>query len=291
MKKVIICITVLFLSGLFCAHTINEENMQYQNSFIIWSHSDIQPRSPEEKIQYEKAVKDISTNFTTVDMALMAGDIVQFSHFNEIYPWYLNTRKKAPVKEWLDIAGNHDWRAIGLYKKYINRQLHYSVTKGNLLILMMSNEIPGRPTYISDETFKWWKDMVVKNQDKIIITVTHGAIEGSGIMASHLNRLIILDSKRFRDILKKYRMDIWLSGHSHFPGWMPNMHNKNKDTGNTVFIDLGAIREDFLTQSESLIFFFRQDFPSVIIKRRNHGSGKYMSDDLVIPLSHPFSLH
>ncbi len=290
MKKIIICIAALFFSGLFCAHT-NEENIQFRDSFIIWAHSDIQPRSPEEKVQYEKAITDISNNFAAVDMAIMAGDIVQFSHFDEIYTWYIRTRKKAPVKEWHDIAGNHDWRAIELYKKYVNKQLHYSVTKGNLLILMMSNEIPGRPTYISDETFTWWKDMVIKNQDKIIITVTHGALKDSGIMASHLDRLIILDSKRFTDILKKYRVDIWLSAHSHFPGWMANMHNKNKDTGNTVFIDLGAIREDFLTQSESVLFFFRQDSSSAIMKRRDHSSGKYMSDDFIIPLSHPFSLH
>jgi Icc-related predicted phosphoesterase len=257
--------------------------------FLIWSHSDIQPRSEGEKSHYEKAVEDVSDNFTSIDIALFAGDIVQKSHFKEIYLWYLDTRKNAPVKEWFDIAGNHEWRAIDLYKKHINKDLYYSIERGNLLILMMSNEKEGRKTWISDSTFRWWEEMVVNNQDKIIITVTHATLEGNGLSASKLDRLKIADSGRFREVLKKYKVDIWISGHSHIPGWMPGTEITNSRLGGTTFIDNGAIRDDFLATIESRFIYFREGSDQAIMKKRNHRSGRFYSDDFTIPLAHPFS--
>jgi len=291
MKKITFCIIIIPLIYFSCSHNINiKEDLQQRNYFIIWAHSDIQPRTEEEKTQYENAIDDMRQNYTRIDMSLFAGDIVQHSDFKEIFEWFNNTRKQAPVKEWHEIAGNHDWRSIELYKKSINKNLHYSVTRGNLLILMISNEKPGRQTFISDDTFEWWKNLVVKNQDKIIITVTHGTLEGSGIPASHLNRLTIMNSERFTSILKKYRVDIWISGHSHFPGWMPGSYLTNKDLGGVTFVDIGAIRKDFLTTSESRILYFQQGTPSVIMKTRNHSGRKFSSDSIIIPLSHPFQL-
>jgi hypothetical protein len=152
---------------------------------------------------------------------------------------------------------------------------------------MISNERPGKQTYISDETFQWWEDLVINNQDKIIITVTHGALEGSGIAASHLERLVIKDSERFSNVLKKYKVDIWISGHSHFPGWFPKMYLTNKNFGGTTFVDLGAIRKDFLTGSESRIFYFQPGSSIALMKTRNHYDRKFNSDNFLIPLSHP----
>jgi predicted phosphodiesterase len=282
---------ILFMTLILSCAGSTKENLYDNNSFIIWAHSDVQPRSPGEKSYYENAVNDITAILKRIDIALFAGDIVQHSDFEETYRWFLETRGKAPVHEWHEIAGNHDWRAIDLYRKHVRKDLHYSVKKGNLLILMMSNESPGRQTYISDVTFRWWRNLVINNQDKIIITVTHGALEGSGITASYLDRLIIKDSKRFTETLKKYRVDLWLSGHSHLPGWIPNMQKINKDYGNTVFIDMGAIREDFMTDSESLLIIFRDGSSYAIIKRRNHSSCKYINGDFIFQLPHPFTLN
>jgi len=257
--------------------------------FLIWSHSDIQPRSEQEKSHYERAVIDVKNNFPSIDMALFAGDIVQKSHFKEIYLWYLHTREGAPVKEWFDIAGNHEWRAIDLYKKHINKDLFYSVERGNLLILMMSNEMKGRQTWISDSTFRWWEKMVKNNQDKIIITVTHGALEGNGLSASRLDRLRIIDSERFREVLQKYRVDIWISGHSHFPGWLPGTEVTNSRLGGTTFIDNGGIRDDFMTTIESRFIYFHEGSDRAVMKKRNHRSGRFYSGEFTIPLAHPFS--
>lgn len=291
LRQYIIFLSIFSITAVSCISetvSVRGENSGARE-FIIWSHSDIQPRSEDEKSHYEKTVEDVSGNFTSIDMALFAGDIVQKSHFKEIYLWYLNTRSGAPVKEWLDIAGNHEWRAIDLYKQHINKNLYYSVERGNLLILMMSNEKEGRQTWISHSTFKWWEEMVVNNQDKIIITVTHATLEGNGLSASKLDRLKIADSGRFREVLKKYRVDIWISGHSHIPGWMPGTETTNAKLGGTTFIDNGGIRDDFMTTIESRFIYFSEGSDKAVMKKRNHKSGRFYSGDFIIPLSKPFS--
>lgn len=287
----------VFIAAVFFLMSCGSETLTIRtkdkedNYFVIWSHSDIQPRSDSEMIHYETAVKDVTDNFTSIDMALFAGDIVQKSKFEEIFNWYLVTRAKAPVKEWFDIAGNHEWRAINLYRKIINKNLYYSIERGNLLILMISNEKKGRKTFISEETFQWWADNVKKNQDKIIITVTHGALPGSGLAASKLDRLSIDKPERFQEILKKYRMDIWISGHSHFPSWLPGTVKTNEKLGGTTFVDNGAIRDDFMTTIESRFIIFREGDNSALLRTRDHNSGSFNSGKYSIPLSHPFTKH
>jgi predicted phosphodiesterase len=290
-KYFIITVISAALLAISCgSETFNiRANDKEDNYFIIWSHSDIQPRSDSEKTHYETAVNDVSNNFKSIDMALFAGDIVQKSKFEEIFNWYLDTRSKAPVKEWYDIAGNHEWRAIELYKKMINKNLYYSIERGNILILMISNEQKGRKTFVSDETFRWWAEKVKKNQDKIIITVTHGVLPKNGLAAAKLDRLSIDKPQRFQEILKKYRVDIWISGHSHFPSWLPGTVNTNKNPGGTTFVDNGAIRDDFMTTIESRFLIFREGENSAVLKTRDHNSGRFRSGDYFIPLSHPFT--
>ncbi len=285
----IILITALFLI-ISCGHKTFSirENEKRDDYFIIWSFSDIQPRNNAEKIHYKIAVDDTSSIFSSIDIALCAGDIVQKSEFEEIFNWYLDTRSKAPVKEWFDIAGNHEWRCIDLYKKMINENLNYSIERGNILILMMSNEQRGRKTILSDQTFNWWAKKIQDNQDKIIITVTHGALPGSGLTAGKIDRLSIENPERFQKVLKKYNMDIWISGHSHIPAWIPGTMVINSRLGGTTFIDNGAIRKDFLTSIQSRFLIFREGNKSVQLKTRNHSSRKFKSRDYIIPVKHHF---
>lgn len=288
--NLILILTVSFLSA-SCAHqsrVVNEEK-GFDDYFVIWSHSDIQYRSEDEIYQYPKAVDDVSEKFDEIDIAVFAGDIVQKSDYAEVYKWYLETGKKAPVRNWLNIAGNHEWKNIDIYKTYIDDRLNYSYEEGNLLILMMSNEKKGRITYITDETFEWWKQKVIDNQGKIIITVTHASLGGSGLAASRIERLRIVDSERFVNVLEDYNMDIWISGHSHFPGWLPRTAYNNKRLG-TAFIDNGAIRKDEFTSIESRFLFFKEGDDNAVMKRRNHAKERFARRDFVIPLSNPFSL-
>ncbi len=256
---------------------------------VIWAHSDVQPRAEQEKSDYITAVNDIKENFGAIPLALFAGDIVQRQNLKEMCQWFIDIRKKASIPVWLEIAGNHDWRALDLYKQYIKKPLSYTKETGNILFIMMSNENSKRYTYISDETFSWWKEKVINNQDKIIITVTHGCLKQSGLFASNWDRLCIQNSERFANVLKKNKIDIWISGHSHFPAWFPRMEYQNNELNKILFIDIGAIRKDFMTSIESCFLYFIPGKDKALIKRRNHESKEFNDEyDRVKKLSHPY---
>ena len=244
-----------------------------QNTLKIWLLSDIQPKNQGHKKQFQKAINDINKNVPDIDFAIVAGDIVQQAN-EEDFDWYLSTKPSSYIKEWYEIAGNHDVKRDNgeLYKKKINEIFNYSFVKGNMLFIFMSDEITSSETDISDETFSWWRDLVINNQDKIIVTVTHAPLEGSRILFSSFRRRQIKDSKRFTEVLEKYRVDIWLSGHVHVPQWFPNVVGKSEKYNGTMFINVAGIRPEALglKQSESRIMIFVCGSNKVLLKSRNH---------------------
>ncbi|MCX7677858.1 MAG: metallophosphoesterase [Spirochaetes bacterium] len=278
MKRAVVCgivCAVLSLYGDSVAHSQHKRGT-VSHDFVVWAHSDIQPRYEFEKKQYVNAVHDVKKLFPVISVAIVAGDIPQFTNLPKVFLWFLEVRKSARVEKWLEIAGNHDWRDIEHYKQLVNPLLNYSYEYGNLLFLCMSNEKYGRRTWISDATFAWWAHHVKTNQDKIIVTVTHGALQGSGLPASLFERLTIERSERFAQVLKNYRVDIWISAHSHFPGWLPDMHVVNTDLGNTIFIDVGAIRADYITNSESRFLLFKDGSSQMLLRYRDHTRGMFI---------------
>jgi len=263
-----------------------------QNTLKIWLLSDIQPKNQGGKKQFQKAINDINKNVSDIDFAIVAGDIVDKANEAD-FDWYLSMKPSSYIKEWYEIAGNHDvkWDNGELYKKKINEKFNYSFVKGNMLFIFMSDEITSSETDISDETFNWWKDLVINNQDKIIVTVTHAPLEGSGILFSSFKRRQIKDSKRFTDVLKKYKVDIWLSGHVHVPQWFPYVVGRGERYNGTMFINVAGIRPEALglKQSESRIMIFVCGSNKVLLKSRNHTGREYNQDlEVVFRLSRQY---
>ena len=175
------------------------------------------------------------------------------------------------------------------YKKYIKKPLYYSVHIGNIIFLFLSDEVDCKQTVISDKAFKWWKEKVIRNQKCIIITITHGLLKESNLMGTSLSKLIIKNSNRFVDILTKYRVDIWICGHSHIPYYLPDKIVLSKELNGTLFIDVSAIRKDIFSNIESRIFIFKINSRFVLIKSRNHEKQLYYDDmDFFHQLTHKF---
>lgn len=263
-----------------------------EGTLKIWLLSDIQPKNQGHKQQFQKAINDINKNVSDIDFVIVAGDIVQQAN-EEDFDWYLSMKPSSYIKEWYEIAGNHDVKRDNgeLYKKKINEKFSYSIIKGNILFIFMSDEITSSETDISDETFNWWKGLVINNQDKIIVTVTHAPLEGSGILFSSFKRRQIKDSKRFTDVLKKYKVDIWLSGHVHVPQWFPNVVGREERYNGTMFINVAGIRPEALglKQSESRIMIFVCGSNKVLLKSRNHTGREYNQDlEVVFRLSRQY---
>jgi predicted phosphodiesterase len=287
-----ICIAIALVI-LSCTHQGKEEflsRIATQREYLkIWAHSDIQPRNKSEGINYEKAIKDITQNVKDVTIAIVAGDIVQRRHSSHIYEWFLELRNQAGIRYWYEIAGNHEAKNLTNYHKYLRKPLHYSVQVGNIVFLFLSDEIDSPPTEISEKAFQWWREKVIKNQHNIIITVTHGLLQQSNLLGTTLSKMLIGDSERFVEVLKKYRVDIWISGHTHLPHYLPGKSMVSHELKGTLFIDVSAIRKDLFTDIESSILTFMKNSRHVLIQSRNHEKQQYnRSLDLFHQLSHPF---
>ena len=255
----------------------------------IWAHSDIQPRNRDEGSNYEKAIEDISRNVRDITIAIVAGDIVQRRHASHTYEWFLKLRNQAGIRYWYEIAGNHEAKNLAKYHKYIRKPLYYSVRVGNIILLFLSDEIDSPPTEISEEAFRWWRKKVITNQHNIIITVTHGLLQQSNLLGTTLSKMLIRDSERFVEVLKKHRVDIWISGHTHLPHYLPGKSMVSDELHGILFIDVSAIRMDLFTGIESRILTFMKNSRHVLIQSRNHEKQQYNNGlDVFHQLSHPF---
>ncbi len=279
-----------FISLIFCAFFLDKpvglesvENKwnKSDTTLKIWTLSDIQPKNQQQKLEFRDAIEDINKNVPDIDFAIVAGDIANTANEAD-FDWYISTKDLSYIKEWYEIAGNHDvkWDNGVIYKKKINEQFNYSITKGNILFIFMSDELTSSETDISDETFNWWRDLVINNQDKIIATVTHAPLKGSVILFSSFRRRQIKDSKRFTDVLEKYKVDIWISGHVHIPQWFPNDVGNVEKYNGTMFINIAGIRTEALglKQSESRILTFICGSDIVLLQSRNHTEKGYSKD-------------
>jgi len=285
LKKIYIPIlSFLFLLS-SCSYEKNtlRQNESREDYYLIWALSDIQPRTNADREAYETSISDVKNHLPRIDMAIMAGDIVHRRKAVDDYRWYLKENRRSGIKEWYEIAGNHDMKDLVNYKKFIKKPLHYSVQKGNLLILFMSDEDRFPPTYISDKTFRWWKNMVINNQDKIIITVTHAYPENSKLfMAKYIESRTILKSKRFEDVLRIYRVDLWLAGHTHIPSAFGFNESRIREFKNCTFMNISRIRRDMHFNPESRIIILKNNSSRIVIKNRDHDEHDYVKRREVI---------
>ena len=256
---------------------------------VMWMLSDIQPPTPAERIQFEHAIDDVNGHVEQVDFAVIAGDLLQSRSQDEAFAWFLASRKRARVPVWYEIAGNHDVRSGERFHRYFPNPSHYAVEIGNLLLLLLSDELPSSPTDISDQTFNWWREMVERNQDRIIITVTHGQLEGSGLLGSSIDSRIVVGSERFEKVLREQRVAIWASGHTHLPQGLPGTVSRREELGGTLFVNVSSIDEGFLMDSQSRFFYFEDGSDKVVIRSRNHSKGRFDGDlDIELALGKPF---
>ncbi len=282
MKKIIPSVTLIAAIIVFYPiHVLKggdspaQEKNYPGNRLVIWAHSDIQPRNLKERAHYEIAAADVRDNLQPVDMGIMAGDIVQYSDSDNDFMWILETRKMAAVPYWYEITGNHDARNIANFFKYMKKPLYYSVIWGNVIIIFLADEINSSPTEISDHSFRFWEECVTKNQDKTVITITHAQIPESGLVFSSIHRSKILDSGRFVNVLKKYRVDLWLSGHTTLPPFGEYQRSRPGDMNNTLFVNISGIRRD-LGNVRSCFLFFEKGKGELIVRFRDHDRKKFI---------------
>lgn len=288
-----VILLVVFISGCSVAPTGRLDDggpaADRGRRLVMWMLSDIQPPTPAERIQFEHAIDDVNGHVEQVDLAVIAGDLLKSRSQDEAFAWFLACRNRAKVPVWYEIAGNHDVRTGERFRRYFPSPSFYAVEIGNLVLLLISDELPSSQTDISDQAFNWWREMVERNQDRIIITVTHGQLEGSGLLGSSFDSRIISGSERFEAVLRERRVAIWASGHTHLPQGLPGTVSKREDLGGTLFVNVSSIDEGFLMDSQSRFFYFEDGSDKVVIRSRNHSKGRFDGDlDIELALGKPF---
>ena len=272
-----------------CARKLSPDDFSpRETSLIIWAHSDIQPNTPAEKIHYEIAVKDLKNLSFVPDMAIVAGDLVHRKDSQYYWDWMKTLRNETGIPLWFEIAGNHDQNDPISYAKNSDKPWHYAVRSGNILFIFLSDEIRSAVTDISDGAFEWWKDLVINNQDSIIVTITHAALSQSGLISTFNRTMCIKDSQRFWDVIKKYRVDLWISAHTHLPNYIPIKTSRHEEC-DTFFLDISSIHKDRGSPVESWILIFKDKNSSLLCLARDHENGKFYGTSFSLKLSKPFS--
>lgn len=261
-------------------------------TLTVWALSDIQPTNERHREAFEAAIEDINENVPGIDLAIVAGDIVNDTE-EEVFDWYIETRDGSYIEDWYEIIGNHDLKSDRgkLFREKLRQDVDYSLTIGNILFIFMSDAERGKATEIPEQVFLWWKELVIQNQDKIIVVTTHAPLEGSGIPFSGLHDRQVIDSERFTDVLREYNVDLWLSGHLHLPHSVMNSTVTKDEYGGTDFIHISSIRPEMwgFKESESRVLTFVCGSDKVLVRVRNHEKRDYVPHlDEVFTLSKSF---
>ncbi len=260
-------------------------------AFVVWMLSDIQPPTKADRHFFERAITDVNERVTQVDMAVIAGDLMKSRSKDEDFAWFFNTRNRSKIQHWYEIAGNHDARSMPLFRQYFPRPSYYGVGLGNILLLLLSDESLSSKTDISDAAFQWWRDMVLNNQDRIIITVSHGQLENSGLLGSSFASRQIAGSNRFEKVLQEARVAVWASGHTHLSHGLPGTVIIQEKLGGTCFVNVSAIDTGPFLSSQSRFLFFEEGSDRLLIRSRNHSLGRFDEElDIVLTLNKPFVL-
>jgi len=252
-------------------------------NLVVWMLSDIHPQTEEDRKTFEVAVADVKNNVGSVDMAIVAGDLLKARSTASAFDWFMHVRSGSNILDWFQIAGNHDVRSGKIFYKYFPQPAYYAVEFGNLLFLFLSDQSVSSRTDISEDAFSWWQKMVGSYRDRIIVTVTHGQLAGSGLLGSSLNSRVIGGSDRFETVLKNEHVALWVSGHTHLPQRLSGSVNVRKNLGGTCFLNVSSISDESFLDSESRILYFREGSDTVWIRSRNH-TKKRFNEALDIPL-------
>ena len=287
-KYLPVYIAFLAIFALSCARKlITDDYSPRETSLIIWAHADIQPYNLDEKDQYEIAMKDIRNMPFVPDMAIIAGDLVHKRDSQQYWDWMNILRSESGIPVWFEIAGNHDQNNPAAYLENSGKPWHYAVRSGNILFIFLSDEVRSAVTDISDGVFEWWKDLVINNQDLIIVTITHAALKQSRLLSTLNSTMCIKDSERFWEVIKKYRVDLWISAHTHLPNYLPIKTSTRRKSG-TFFLDISSIHKHIASPIESWILIFKDGSRSLLCLSRNHEKGKFYGTSFKLNLPMPF---
>ena len=260
-------------------------------SRLVWVASDAHSGRVEDGLDgaewFARAARDIR-QFDAA-YGLFLGDMSQGGNEAGLRN-YLDARDQSGIKNWYEIAGNHEYRSgrASLYEKLVRSTDPYKVVDGNLVWFFLSDERKGVPGDISEETCDWLEAELAANEDKTLIVCSHQLVSGTLYKSSHHMRRLN-PQERIAEIIEKSSIDLWMCGHEHHS---PYSSKRIARIGNTSYINVASVSHAYNTKaSQSFLLELKPGAKEIVARRRMHDTAEFLPEfEVKIPLRHPIQL-
>lgn len=236
-----------------------------------------------------RAFKELKDNKVPIDYAMALGDI---SHgaTEEALKTYVELRDNSGIAVWFEVAGNHEYHGgtCEHYEKLVRSTKPYGHIDGNLAWFFISDEEPGVPGNLSDESFAWLKKNVAEHQDKVVIVCSHQLVNDTIRQSTNKSRFIH-PKEKIASLLAEHRVDLWMCGHEHHRPYSKEEHTRKNGT---TFLNVASMSHAYGSkQSQSFVLEFAEGAKRIVARRRVHDTQRFDKDyEIVVPLDRPIAL-
>jgi len=237
------------------------------------------------------SVRDLLANVGTPDYALVLGDITHGGKL-EAFQTYATLRNQSGIARWYELVGNHDYKGIetGLYPKYVRPEERYVLCDGNLVWIFLSAERGRAAGILNEPTRAWLPKVLAKHQDKNIVVCSHQVIAHTVRYSDPQAdfETVLHPTDWIAELLKTYRVDLWLCGHEHGP---KRDRNQIRRVGHTTFINIASLSHLYGTQAcNSFVLEMTAGDKEIAARCRHHDREQYIERFSVrVPLPRPLT--
>jgi len=236
-----------------------------------------------------RALTELRENEIQTDYAMILGDIAHGAT-EDAYNRFIELRDNSGIDRWFELAGNHEYHGgtCEHYEAIVRSTDPYGFVDGNIAWFFISDEEPGVPGNLSDESYDWLRAGVAANQDKIVIVCSHQLVNETIRTSDNASRYIH-PKEKIAELLAESRVDLWMCGHEHH---RPYSHEEQLRKDGTTFINVASMSHAYGTrESQSFLLEFAQGSQQIVARRRVHDTQAFTEDyEIVIPLDRAIEL-
>ena len=219
------------------------------------------------------AIEDARRNLAPIDYALFLGDATH-SYQPTQFRRYVRLRKASGIRFWYEIAGNHDYHGVeaGSYRRIVGAPLRYTMVDGNVAWVFFSAERGRAAGLVSEKTARWLADRLGRFQDRNLIVCSHQAPCDTTDHTDHYERCLH-PREVVADLLERFRIDLWLSGHYHS---RPRIAEDAVRRGRTTFVNVASVSHVYNTAaSNSFLMEAENGSRTVRLRLRVHDAERF----------------
>jgi len=219
------------------------------------------------------AIDDVRRRFPPVDYALFLGDMTARYEAEE-FRKYVRLRDGSGIRWWYEIAGNHDFHGTetGDYQRIIRAPLRYTMVDGNTAFIFFSAERGRAAGLLGEETAAWLADRLARHQGRNVVVCAHQAVHNTVARSDDFERYLH-PHEVVADLLSRYRVDLWLSGHTHS---RPRLVADAAVMDGTTHINVASVSHVYNTEASNSFLLEMTPGSRVMRARcREHDAGRW----------------